>query len=66
MGVTILVFAEESAHQMLFLRFLREDWGEFQHRMYVKAGRKYLKISFYRIYIEILHLGHNVIKKAFK
>ena len=58
--------AEESAHQMHFLRFLREDWGECQIRMYVKGGRKYLKIRFYRIYIEISHLGHNVIKKAFK
>ena len=33
--------APESAHQMHFLRFLREDWGEFQNRMYVKGGRKY-------------------------
>ena len=31
----------ESAHQMHFVRFLREDWDEFQNRMYVKAGRKY-------------------------
>ena len=58
--------AAKSAHQMHFLPFLREDWGEFQDRMYVKGGRKYLKIRFYRIYIEISHLGHNVIKKAFK
>ena len=44
MGVTVLVFcgrAAESAHQMHFLRFLREDWGEFQNRMYVKGERKY-------------------------
>ena len=44
MGVTVLVFAvelRESAHQMHFLRFLREDWGEFRNRMYVKGGRKY-------------------------
>ena len=40
MGVTVLVFAV-SAHQMHFLRVLREDWGEFQNRMYVKGGRKY-------------------------
>ena len=26
--------------QTHFLRFLREDWGEFQNRMYVKGGRK--------------------------
>ena len=35
--------AAGSAHQMHFLRFLREDWGEFQNVMYVKGGRKYLK-----------------------
>ena len=34
-------------------------------RMCVKEGRKYLKIRFYKIYIEISHLGRNVIKKAF-
>ena len=33
--------AAESAHQTHFLRFLREDWGEFQNRMYVKGGKKY-------------------------
>ena len=33
--------AAESVHQMYFLRFLREDWGKFQNRMYVKVGRKY-------------------------
>ena len=33
--------AAESAHQTHFLRFLGEDWGEFQNRMYVKGGRKY-------------------------
>ena len=31
----------EGVHQMHFLRFLREDWGVFQNRMYVKGGRKY-------------------------
>ena len=44
MGVTVLVFcgrAAESAHQMHFLRFLREDWGEFQNGTYVKGERKY-------------------------
>ena len=30
----------ESAHQMHFLRFLREDWDEFHNRMYVKAKKK--------------------------
>ena len=44
MGVTVLVFcgrATEGAHQMHFLRFLREDWGEFQNGTYVKGERKY-------------------------
>ena len=51
---------------MHFLPYLREDWGAFQNRMYVKGGRKYLKMHFHRIYIEMSQLGHNVIKKAFK
>ena len=58
--------AAESARQMHFLRFVREDWGEFQNTMYVKGERKYKKSVVYRIYIEISHLGHNVIKKEFK
>ena len=33
--------AAESEHQMHFLRFLREDWGELQNRMYVKGAGKY-------------------------
>ena len=33
--------AAESAHQMHFLLFLREHWGETQNRMYVKGGREY-------------------------
>ena len=68
MGVTVLVFAVElqKVRTMHFLRVLREGWGEFQNRMYVKGGRKYEKICFYRIYIEMSHLGYNVIKKAFK
>ena len=69
MGVTVLVFAielQEVRTKCIFLRFLREDWGEFQNVMYVKGGRKYLKklIRFYRTYIEISHLGPSVIKKA--
>ena len=38
--------AAESAHQKHFLRFLREDWGEFRNRMYVKRGKKELKNPF--------------------
>ena len=41
---------------MNFLRFLREDWGEFQNGMYVEGA----------IYIEISQLGQNVIKMALK
>ena len=52
---------------MNFLRFLREDWGEFQNGMYVEGARKdFKKIRFYRIYIEISQLGQNVIKIALK
>ena len=58
--------AAESPHQMHHLRYLREDWGEFQNGMYVKGARKFEKIRFYRIYIEISHLGQCVVKKAFK
>ena len=47
MGVTVLVCAIElQLHQMHFLRFLREDWGEFRNRMYVKRGKKVLKNPF--------------------
>jgi len=45
---------------MHFLRFLREDWDEYQNGMYVEGGRKY------RIYIETSQLGCNVIKMALK
>ena len=31
--------AAESAHQMHFPWFLREDWGEFQNRVYVCMGK---------------------------
>ena len=44
MGVTVLVFAvelQEVRTKCIFLLLLREDWGEFQNRMYVKGGRKY-------------------------
>ena len=33
--------AADSAHHLHFLRFLREDWGEFQSGMYVKVGKKH-------------------------
>ena len=44
MGVTVLVFAAELQKvptKCIFSDFLREDWGEFQNRMYVKGERKY-------------------------
>ena len=52
---------------MNFLRFLREDWGEFQNGIYVEGARRdFKKIRCYRIYIEISQLGQNVIKMARK
>ena len=33
--------AAESAHQMHFLHFFREDWSDFQSGMYVEGGRKH-------------------------
>ena len=33
--------AAETAHQMHFLRFLRQDWGEFQNGMYAEGRRKH-------------------------
>ena len=32
--------AEESARKLHFLRFLREEWGEFQNGSYVEGGRR--------------------------
>ena len=32
--------AEESAHKLHFLRFLREEWGEFQNGIYVEGERR--------------------------
>ena len=41
MGVIVLVCrAAESEHQMYFLRFLRDDWGEIENGMCVKGERK--------------------------
>ena len=49
MGVTVLVSAVELQKvctKCIFLLFSREDWGEFQNRMYAKGRRKYLKNPF--------------------
>ena len=53
---------------MYFLRYLKENWWEFQNGMYGgwKRGRKHWKIRLYRIYIEISQLGRIVIKIALK
>ena len=44
MGVTVLVFVVEPQKvytKILFLRFMREDWDEFQNGMYVEGERKH-------------------------
>ena len=59
MGVTVLVFAVELQKvrtKCIFLDFWERTGASFKIEC----------IRFYRIYIELLHLGHNVIKKAFK
>ena len=49
MGVTVPAFAEE-AHQMHFLQFLREDWGEYGKMACTWKGEESIKkICFYRI-----------------
>ena len=58
MGVTVLVFcvrAAESGHQMHFLRVLREDWGEFENRMYVK-GEESIKKSVFTEFTSRYHI----------
>ena len=65
MGVTVLVFAVELQKvrtKCIFLDFWEWTGASFK----VECMRKWEKIRFYRIYIEISHLGHNVIEKAFK
>ena len=58
--------AAKSVHHLHFLRFLREDMGRVSKRYVCEREKKLLKSTFYRIYIEISHLRHNVIKKASK
>ena len=44
MEVTVPIFAvdlQKVRTKCFFFRFLREDWGEFQNRMFVEGGRKY-------------------------
>ena len=38
--------AEESAHKLHFLRFLREEWGEFENGIYVEGGRRLFFVPF--------------------
>ena len=59
MGVTVLVFAVELQKvrtKCFFSDFEREEWGEFQNRMYVKGGRKYEKKSVFSAFISRYHL----------
>ena len=58
--------AAESAHQLYFLQFLREDWDEFQNGIYAEGGRKHWNICFLRIYIEISQLRYSVIEMVLK
>ena len=47
-----------------FLTIFEREVGGFQNDMYVERGRKYWKIRFYGIYIEIKQygVGHNLIE----
>ena len=69
MAVTALVFAEELQKvrtKSIFPDFWERTKASFKIECMQKGEESIKKIRFYRIYIEISHLGHNVIKKAFK
>ena len=69
MGVTVLVFAVELQKvrtKRIFSDFWEKTGASFKIECMWKEGESIKKFLFYRIYIEISHLGHNVIKKAFK
>ena len=69
MGVTVLVFAAELQKvraKCIFLDFRERTGANFKIECMRKGEESIKKIRFYRIYIEISHLGQNVIKKAFK
>ena len=58
----------ESVHHMRFLRFLREDWGEFLKWHVCERGKKALKNPFFQnlhrdITLDALfHGGHHVMR----
>ena len=69
MGVTVLVFAVELQKvgtKCIFLNFWERTGVSFKIECMWKGEESIKKICFYRIYIEISHLGHNVIKKVSK
>ena len=69
MGVTVLVFAVELQKvrtKRIFSDFWERTGASFKTECMWKGEESIKKSVFYRIYIEVLHLGHNVIKKVFK
>ena len=69
MGVTVLVFAVELQKvrtKCIFLDFWERTGASFKIECMRKGEESIKNIRFYRINIEISHLGHNVTKKAFK
>ena len=69
MGVTVLVFAVELQKVptiCIFSDFWERTGASFKIESMWKGEESIKKIRFYSIYIKISHLGHNVIKKAFK
>ena len=60
----MVVFAVEP--QIVRTTSISCSWGDFQSGMYVEGWRKYWKIRFYGIYMEVKQLGHNVIKMKLK
>ena len=68
-GVTVLVFAVELRKvrtKCIFSDFRERTGASFKIECVRKGEESIKKIRLYRIYMEISHLGHNVIKKAFK
>ena len=68
MGVIVLVFAVELqkvSTKCIFFDFWETTGARLKMACVWKAKESNEKI-FYRIYIEMSQLGHNVIKKAFK
>ena len=69
MGVTVLVFAVELQKvrtKCIFSDFWERTGASFKIECMWKGEESIKKSFFYRIYIEISQLGHNVIKMVFK